>query len=200
MEEQKLEAGGVGADDFLENPIKGASAADGRVWIPLYRRLIHPHHYPSRLALRHLRSLAKRSLLWCSLRLVTSLSQLRPFVWTHLIDPGKEEGEGILSSGAHGSKMTMDLLPCTVNPTQRTAWRSWKARVKSSVWSEPFGRSCHGILSSKLQFLKEMDLVHLNFIYPFTEWNPVSTSVNSKCRNCPRAWWAVMSTARMREY
>lgn len=63
-----------------------------------------------------------------------------------------------------------------------------------------FGRSCHGFLSSKIQFLKEMDVVHLNFIYPFTELNPVSTSVNSKCQNCPRAWWVVMSTARMREY
>jgi hypothetical protein len=51
MKEEELEARGVGANDLLESPLKRSSAAYRRVWIPLDSRLVHSHHYPSRLTL-----------------------------------------------------------------------------------------------------------------------------------------------------
>lgn len=61
MEEEKLEAGGVGADDLVQSPLEGFSAAYGGVRVALDSRLVHSHQYPS----------------WCTchLRLTESLAR-----------------------------------------------------------------------------------------------------------------------------
>lgn len=54
MEEEKLEARGVGADDLVQSPLEGFSAAYGGVRVALDSRLVHSHQYPS-WCTRHLR-------------------------------------------------------------------------------------------------------------------------------------------------
>lgn len=54
MEEEKLETSGVGADDLVQSPLEGFSAAYGGVRVALDSRLVHSHQYPS-WCTRHLR-------------------------------------------------------------------------------------------------------------------------------------------------
>ncbi|PKI76449.1 hypothetical protein CRG98_003169 [Punica granatum] len=58
VEEKELEAECVGADDLLESLLESTSTADGSVRVALDHRLVHPYHYPRRLALHHLSSLS----------------------------------------------------------------------------------------------------------------------------------------------
>lgn len=48
VEEEEVEAVGVGADELGEHPVEGGAAADGGVRVPLERRLVHRHHHPRR--------------------------------------------------------------------------------------------------------------------------------------------------------
>jgi hypothetical protein len=48
VQEEELEALGVGADELGERPVEGGTAADGGVRVPPERRLIHRHHHPRR--------------------------------------------------------------------------------------------------------------------------------------------------------
>lgn len=73
MKEEELEARGVGADDLLQSPLEGLSAAYGGVRVPLDRRLVHCQHYPSWVTLHLLRSLS-HSLARFQLPLSLSLS------------------------------------------------------------------------------------------------------------------------------
>ena len=57
VEEEEVEAVGVGADELGEHPVEGGAAADGGVRVPLERRLVHRHHHPRRRRrIRHLRT------------------------------------------------------------------------------------------------------------------------------------------------
>lgn len=49
VEEEEVEAGGVGADELGEHPVEGGAAADGGVRVALDRGLVHRDHHPRRL-------------------------------------------------------------------------------------------------------------------------------------------------------
>lgn len=57
VEKEKLEARSVRANDLLHAPLERSSAANRRVRVTFYRRLVHRHYYPSRLAF-HFHSLS----------------------------------------------------------------------------------------------------------------------------------------------
>lgn len=50
VQKEKLEARSVRANDLLHAPLERSSAANRRVRVTFYRRLVHRHYYPSRLA------------------------------------------------------------------------------------------------------------------------------------------------------
>jgi hypothetical protein len=63
MEEEEVEAAGVGADKLGERPVEGSAAADGGVRVALERRFVHRHHHPRRRRrIRHCNALTHASL------------------------------------------------------------------------------------------------------------------------------------------
>ena len=63
MDEEEVEAPGVGADELGERPVEGGAAADGGVRVPLERRLVHRHHHSRRRRrVRHCSARTARSL------------------------------------------------------------------------------------------------------------------------------------------
>lgn len=48
VDEEEVEAPGVGSDELGERPVEGGAAADGGVRVPLERRLVHRHHHSRR--------------------------------------------------------------------------------------------------------------------------------------------------------
>ena len=63
VDEEEVEAPGVGADELGERPVEGGAAADGGVRVPLERRLVHRHHHSRRRRrVRHCSARTPRSL------------------------------------------------------------------------------------------------------------------------------------------